>query len=272
MNIMKSVRARDIRPSTHVIAWPQASRTAFSLIELMVVVGIVAILAGVLMPVIASMRTTAKQIVCVNNLRQLYLANSVYADDHDGRYVGLCSYSNGGSGAWYQLIDYRDILDIKTGISWSKKLLCPQSLGYKQPVGTMVLSYGINVCMYGSGAPVDVVADLNSGHTAPTASNPHRCYVIRSVVARPSDKLCLADGMDWWLAAWSSISYSNEMDTASVMDCAYRHRSAINVAFYDGRSLLMNRNQIDVSVGSGNEKFVGLLLDRRGVSIAVIHG
>ena len=60
------------------------SRHAFTLVEILVVVAILALLAGLLFPVFATARGKARQVACLSNLRQLGLAFSMYAQDHDG--------------------------------------------------------------------------------------------------------------------------------------------------------------------------------------------
>jgi prepilin-type N-terminal cleavage/methylation domain-containing protein/prepilin-type processing-associated H-X9-DG protein len=57
--------------------------SAFTLIELLVVIAIIAILAAILFPVFAKARDRAKQTTCVSNLKQLGLAVSQFADDHE---------------------------------------------------------------------------------------------------------------------------------------------------------------------------------------------
>lgn len=59
-------------------------RRGFTLVEILTVVAIIAVLAGILFPVTIAVRRRAEHTACAENLHQLGLAVTMYANDHDG--------------------------------------------------------------------------------------------------------------------------------------------------------------------------------------------
>ena len=61
-------------------------RPAFTLVELLLVIAVIAILASLLMPALESARENARRIVCLSQLRQTGQSVGLYANDFDGLY------------------------------------------------------------------------------------------------------------------------------------------------------------------------------------------
>ncbi len=59
-------------------------KKCFTLIEMLVVIAIIGILAGLLMPALAKARESAKGATCINNYKQISTALSVYQSEHRG--------------------------------------------------------------------------------------------------------------------------------------------------------------------------------------------
>ncbi|MSU60136.1 MAG: prepilin-type N-terminal cleavage/methylation domain-containing protein [Pedosphaera sp.] len=99
------------QPATAVKS-ARSSPLGFTLVELLVVIALIAILAALLLPALSRARDRAQGIVCLNNARQLTVAWTLYADDHNGR----LAYNLGGDLK-------RETVAPRTNLNWVNGIL-----------------------------------------------------------------------------------------------------------------------------------------------------
>src|SRR5579859_7941836 len=111
-------------------------RRAFTIVEMLVVVAMIAVLVGILLPALNKARDSARRTVCLSNLRQLTQAYLGYAADHDRELL-----TNHRFGDW--VMDGADRDAIVTGklypyLNDERVYRCPQEEGER------LRSYSIN--------------------------------------------------------------------------------------------------------------------------------
>lgn len=139
-------------------------RRAFTLIEMLVVIAVIAVCGSLLLPAVARAKSSAHRAKCVSNLRQLGFAGLMYADDNEGlafRYS--FGSTNGGKLYWFGWLqdgpeEMREF-DLTQGVLWPYLQgggveLCPSlpyhSALFKHKARGAAYGYGYNLHLAGT--------------------------------------------------------------------------------------------------------------------------
>jgi prepilin-type N-terminal cleavage/methylation domain-containing protein len=200
-------------------------RLGFTLIELIVVISIVALLVALLLPAMQQARDVVKRVSCSNQLRQLGLATTVYADDSESRFPHNY-YSTIGPGRLISeylndhLLSFicpNDVMHTDATHPWFQP---PDSTGSRRGrFGDPRMSYNYPMRLFGLTYPFGTPY-VNPSIRIEAVNSPSKCYM--------------------WLDAtadWSGIDFHDPpFDTFGGYGFESIHQGSDNFVFVDGHS------------------------------------
>lgn len=185
------------------VAMTRAHRHAgFSLIELLVVVAIIAAIAGLLLPAVKLARTASVRMVCASNLRQLGMGFSAYGDDNEGAIPNIYNLTASPRLTWQDhLIPYLELASTATDIVDAPKagntvVVCPAYRSTTPLVSYARLGYAMNKYL-ASGVPGHT---YDNNRIDPPADWAHDGPVVTFTLGRiayASRRMLIGDGYDF---------------------------------------------------------------------------
>jgi len=172
---------------------------AFTLVELLVVIGIIALLVGILLPALSHARQQANLIVCQTHMRQLGQAIALYVADNQGTLP--YGYWSGGAnfklaGDWSTLLVSE--LNSRYGTSYTEQTVAN---GGMDPYNRGIF---LDVDTVPGDAPVHyschprIMPDIGNNTADPDPSNPVRLQPAKmSQIQRSAEIIMLVDGAQW---------------------------------------------------------------------------
>lgn len=193
---------------------------SFTLVELLVVIAIIAILAALMMPALIKVQSAAKSLTCVNNLKQVYLGMSSYADDYRDYYPPVIIKQPGYTylaGILSRITNY--LPEPKSTIN--NVFACPESEPKYYYHGSYLYS-GLMVGYYYRGTPYGT-GDPNREYNA----------VKRNVLVNTSRHFAVSENT-FTGDRVTILSASPVIDNSSNSGFSYSHDYAANLLFLDG--------------------------------------
>lgn len=212
-------------------------RKGFALIELLTVIGVIAILVAFLAPAVTNAKSTARRAKCQSNLSQISRALEIYTTDYSGCYPNIGNQYLWAGANWR--LPVRRYLAL--GESAERTLLsCPCD---PTPPGIYSgTSYAYSACFYMTPEQVNRVADGNQLRSKFMATNPKLpCSTIMTSMVRFASKKALA--AEYWTLHSDNPKVGWYDDPAETGNDPWS--GARNYLFADGHVVHLRTNRIN---------------------------
>lgn len=220
---------------------------AFTLIELLTVIAIIGVLAGILVPVVGRVRETARSAQCVSNLRQLASAARLWIDDNKGAMLDARLWCDGNTSN-----------STKTPYHINPYLTGTQKTVKNQPSPWKCESTFNKIPSdsdFGRTYSINTFASATLDGTRRTSGYGY-AYRIEQIQV-PSRMAFFMDGgvsqSDTPVGYASNVSAGNVPDNAT-QPLHYNHNDGINIAFIDGHVARVTKAEMQTHhTDSGSE-------------------
>lgn len=208
------------------------ARRAFTLIELLTVIATIAILAGILIPVVGRVRESARTSQCTSNLRQIGMGMSLFAADNQGMLPPAAGTPSGESTEvqWTKWLD--DYLPQQGTSSTAREhpiFLCPSTNYEGLEFSDIARSYSATASIYGPSASGVLGRDSRGRRLLTSIENRPRVPMVIEGKRYQNGNGSIS-GLNWTAASPDTQASSEEATT--YFD--FRHRGRMNVLFADG--------------------------------------